>query len=153
MRIGHQQVLGSHDHAGDAEAALNRTRVDERLLEPVETSTGRKPLDRDDVGALRFHRQHEAGRHRPAVEQHRARAAFPFAAALLRAGQAHLIPQRFEQRMVRSDVERVPPPIDGQRDRNGGGGHDGYASDCARRSRPMAASSARRLITDSIATR
>ena len=44
-----QQLRARHQHAGDAEPALDRTAVDERLLQRVKRIALRKPFDRGDL--------------------------------------------------------------------------------------------------------
>ena len=64
------------DHAGRAEAALERVTLAERLLDRVERAAGPvQPLDRRHVSAFDQHREEQAGAHGLAVEQDRAGAA------------------------------------------------------------------------------
>ena len=66
-------------------------------------------LDRDDLAAVGLDRQHEARVDDAVVEPDRARAALAHEAALLGAGQAQVVAQRVEQRVVLLDVDRPRP--------------------------------------------
>ena len=52
MRDPGQQILGRHELARNAEAALDGAGVEERLLQPGQAAVRRQPLDRDDLGAV-----------------------------------------------------------------------------------------------------
>ena len=71
----------------------------------------RQPLDGGDRPPLALHRQGEAGEHGPAVEEHRARPALPQLAAVLGAGQAHLLPENFQERVVDGGQELPVLPV------------------------------------------
>ena len=70
-----------------------------------------EPLDGAHAGALRLARCDEAGVDELAVEEHRAGAALPFAAPLLRSGEREVLAQDVEQALHRRDVDRPPPPV------------------------------------------
>jgi hypothetical protein len=91
--VAGEQGLGRHDHAGRAEAALGGEPVEEGLLDVAELGPVGEPLDGRDVGAVDGGRGHEAGDHRRAVDQDRARAAGALRASALGTGQAELFPQ------------------------------------------------------------
>ena len=57
-----------HDHAGGAEAALERLRVEERLLHRVQLAVAGEPLERGDLAALGPEGGDEAAVDRLAVE-------------------------------------------------------------------------------------
>src|SRR5438874_4924743 len=75
----------------------------------------------DGAHALSFTRDRErhAGIHGLAIEEDRARAARPFVADALRAGEPERLAQRVEERPVRRDVDADPISIDLERDVNG----------------------------------
>src|SRR4051794_39109568 len=114
-RVAPQQVLRGDDLPGDAEAALDRTRVQERLLQ-IGQPVRREAFDRRDLVPLRLRAEHEARIDGTAVEQHGARAALALGAAALRAGQPHLVAQSVEQRAVRRHGDRALAAVDRQRD-------------------------------------
>src|SRR5581483_7093055 len=86
------------DLARRAVAALNRVVLDERLLQRMQLSVPREPLDRRDLGVLAGDRENEAAVHPATVEQHGARAALAVIAALLRPREAEVLAQRVEER-------------------------------------------------------
>ena len=59
------------------------------------------PFDRLDAAALALDRQHQAGEHRLAVDEHRARAALAELAAVLGAGEVEILAEHLEQGLVR----------------------------------------------------
>src|SRR5262245_8002936 len=75
VRILIQQPLGRHDHAGPAEAALERPFVLERFLNGMEAIAGRKAFDGQHVAAVHLPCQHQARVHELAVNDDRAGAA------------------------------------------------------------------------------
>ena len=85
---------------GRAVAALERLGLEERLLDRVEPAVLLEALDRDDLLARGLGDRRLAGRRRLAVEQHRAGAALPLAAAVLGAGQVEAVAQDREERLV-----------------------------------------------------
>ena len=89
------------DLARGAVAALKRVVLDERLLQRMQRSSLRQPLDRRDLSAVLHDRERQAGIDPPTVDQHRAGAALPVVAALLCSGQAETIAERVEQRCPR----------------------------------------------------
>ena len=71
-------------------------------------------LDGQDVGAVGLDRQHQAGVDRAPVDEHRAGAALAHDAAFLGAGQADVVAQHFEQRVMDGHVELARAAVDGQ---------------------------------------
>jgi hypothetical protein len=75
--------------------------VRERGLERMELpAIARHALDGLDHGPVALEAEHEAGEDGLSVEDHRARAALPELAAVLRAGQSELLPQDLEERLA-----------------------------------------------------
>ena len=64
--------------------------------------------------ALAFEREHQAGKHRLAVDQHRAGAAFAELAAVLGAGEVEVLAQHLEQRLVRRERDFDVLAVDAQ---------------------------------------
>src|SRR5262249_46226871 len=91
-RLPIKQGLRAHDHTGDAVAALRRLLVDEGLLQSPRLLRCAKPLDSRDVAILQRDYGRQAGVDGLAVNDNRAGAALPHAAAELRAVQAELAP-------------------------------------------------------------
>ena len=103
--------MGQQGDAGDqlprdAEPALGRAGREERRLQRMELGPRREALDRRHVPPVRLGGEHQARVDAPVADEHRARAALPDETALLRAGQAGLVAQDLEQRVVRLDLER-----------------------------------------------
>src|SRR5262245_47745089 len=100
LRILGEEGGGGHEDAGDAEAALGHAVPDEGVLQRVEDPVVAQALDGGDSAPAGLHGEHEAARHRLAVEVHGARAAVPGAAAFLGPGQAEVLAKRVEQGLV-----------------------------------------------------
>src|SRR5262249_11797105 len=98
-----QSERGEHD-ARRADPALGADLVEDRLLERVRAA---QALDRHDRGVLDLGDGDQARDDRLAVDQHGARAALAFAAALLRAGEPEVLAQHVEQALERVDVEHA----------------------------------------------
>src|SRR4051812_25658352 len=107
-----------HDEPGGAEAAHQRVLLAERLLHRVERGAAREPVDIANLLALHVDRECRAGIDRPAVDDHRARAAGAAIAAALVAGQVGAHPKRVEQRDPWLDHEVQRFPVDVQADRD-----------------------------------
>src|SRR5262245_45222983 len=73
-----------------------------------------KPFDGGDALAGRGRKRGDAGASRPAVDQHGAGAALPFAAAVLCTRKPEFVAKDLEQRGVRGGVDRVTPSVDGK---------------------------------------
>src|SRR4030095_10334903 len=73
---------GCHDHARGAEPALERLRIEERLLHRVKLTVGGEAFDRFNFASFRTKRRHEAAVHRFTVKPDRACTAVPRIAAL-----------------------------------------------------------------------
>jgi hypothetical protein len=108
VRVRAQQRGGADDHPRRAEPALERLCLEERLLHRVEATIPRQALDRRHLFAGGVGDAHPAGQDRPIAQAHGARAALPFAAAVLGAGEVQPIPQHREQGLV---AWRVDPPL------------------------------------------
>ena len=83
-----------HDHAGRAEAALERLGVEEGLLHGMQHAVPREPFDRRDLAPGRPKCRHQAGMHGGAVEPDRAGAAIAGVAAFLDAEDAAIAQER-----------------------------------------------------------
>ena len=99
VRADVQQALGRHDHAGDAEAALNGPRFAEAigvglLLKIAEALHG------ENAFALHLIRRKDAGSCSLAVHQDGAGAAGALAAPVLHTGQAQLVPQEADELLI-----------------------------------------------------
>ena len=94
--------MHAHDEPRRAEPALQAVRLTERLLHRAERPVGgTDALDRDDVGALGLHREHQARPHRVAVDEHGARAADPVLAPEVRTGEREVFAQEVGKRLAR----------------------------------------------------
>jgi len=102
-----KQVHGRDDHSRCADAALSAAMFDECLLDCMQLSfAGRDTFDGFDLAILHLRDGHEATVHDLAVDSHRARAAFAFAASLLCSGQAELLAQDIQQTLHRKRLQR-----------------------------------------------
>src|SRR2546425_1125768 len=111
-RAAFQEGEHGEQHAGRAEPALHGAVPHERLLERMEPALALEPADGEDRAPSRGGREHEAARHRPAVEEHGARAADALAAAFLDVEDPERVAQDLEQRLAGPDVEVSLTPVD-----------------------------------------
>ena len=79
----------------------------EGALQRVELVAVGQPFDGADLSAVGLHREHQAGAHRLAVDQHGAGAAHAVLAADMRAGLPAILADRIGQRAARLDLDRV----------------------------------------------
>ena len=114
-----QQRMRGGDHARRAEAALQRVMLAERRLQRRQVVVVRQALDRDDLGAFGLHREHQAGAHRLAVDQHGAGAADAVLAADMGAGQPQMMAQAIGERQARLDLDLDRLAVDFEFDRHG----------------------------------
>ena len=111
----HDEILRGDQHAGRAEAALQRVAAVKRLLQLGQLARVRQSLDGVDAPAVRLHREHEAAAHDLAVDADRARAARSVLAARVRPGQAQVFPQEIDQVLARRNAPRHGAAVDRQR--------------------------------------
>ena len=83
-----------HDHAGGAEAALERLRIEKGLLHRVQLVAVGQPLDGGDLVVRAAEGRHEAGVIWLAVEPDGAGAAIALVAALLHAEKTEVAQER-----------------------------------------------------------
>src|SRR5712692_1884391 len=114
VRFFHEQRLGGHEDSRSAVAALRGAEVGERGLQRVQLGAARHAFDGLNRAALAFEREQQAGELRLAVDQHRAGAAFAELAAVLGAGEAEVLAQQLEQRLVRRERDFVAFAVDRQ---------------------------------------
>src|SRR5262249_19447833 len=107
VRVAGEQRGGRDDHAGSAIPALKCLFVEEGLLCWVESAVRSESLDRRDLGAGDFRDRGAAGTRRAAVDENRAGAALPFAAAVLGSGQVESVSKYGEQAFFGRCVDRV----------------------------------------------
>ena len=90
---------------------------EERLLHRPQRAVGvGQPLDRGDLAVDGRDREHQARPHRPAVDQHRARAADAVLAADVGAGQAQVVAQRVGEQATGGYGDVVRDAVDLQAD-------------------------------------
>ncbi len=77
----------------------------EALLQRGQVVIVGEPLDRHHLGAVGLHRQHQAGAHRGAVDDHGAGAAHAVLAAEVSSGEPQLVAQAIRQRHARLDLD------------------------------------------------
>src|ERR1039458_2738441 len=116
-----QQVAGGHHLAGGAVAALGGTLLQEGPLQRGQGAVRGQPLDGDELGAVGFGGEHQAGVDDPAVQAHCAGTALPDQAAGLGAGQAQVVAKHAEQGLLRRCLEDAGAPIDRDLDAHSAG--------------------------------
>src|SRR6185503_2517289 len=114
IRVGLEQADGRHHHARRAVAALEGLGVEERLLHRVQPLAVGQRFDRRDRLLPDAPDPRDAGAGPGAIEQHRARAALPFAAAVAAAGQAEIVAEDGEEAVARLGVNLAILAIDAQ---------------------------------------
>ena len=118
VRIGFlgEQVERLHDHAGRAEAALQRMVVAERFLDGVQLPVPGQAFDGEDVAAVGLHGEHRAGLDAVAVQVNGARAAVAGVAADHGADLAEPVTQVVHEEQPRLHLVRISRSIDGDSD-------------------------------------
>ena len=76
----------------------------------------RQTLDGGDLVAVGLHREHQAGTHRLAIDQHGAGAADAVLAAGMRAVEQEILAQHIEQRLARLDIGGPADAVDAKLD-------------------------------------
>jgi len=109
-----QQSDGRQDHTRHAVAALHRAFLDEHVLDRMQISIPRQPLNCFNFVALDLGEFSQTGSDRIAVEQHRARAALALAAPEFRSGKIEIFPQYVEQRALRITRDTLGFPVQGE---------------------------------------
>ena len=103
------------DHGGRAITALQAVGLAERILNHAEFARRRrKSFDGRDVVAVGLYREHQAGSHRLAVDQHGAGPADAVLAAGVGAVEKKVFAQRVEQRLAWLDISGTDDTIDAQ---------------------------------------
>src|SRR3954471_16202431 len=104
-------------HARRAEPALQAVLFPERLLQRAESAVRcGEPLRRNHITGVGLHREHDAGAHRLAVEQHGACAAHAVLAAQMRSREPQLAAQEVGEVQARFHLARMPLAVHGERD-------------------------------------
>ena len=111
-----EQVLGAHDHARRAIAALQAVLLPEALLQGMELGAVRQPLDRLEALAIGLHGEGSAALDRAAVHQHGAGAAAGGVAADVGAGQVEHFADEVHQQHAALDLCGVLFAVDGDSD-------------------------------------
>jgi len=114
--VAFEELAGSHDHAGGAEAALEAVLVPESLLDGVEVAIGGEAFDGDDVAAVGLDREHGAAFDDFAVKGDGACAADGRLAADVGAGEAGDFAKVVDEEHARFDFIGVRFAVDGQGD-------------------------------------
>ena len=110
VRVGLQQADRGHHHPGRAVAALEGFGVEERLLHGMQAVARRaSPSIVVIAFAPTAADARDARARAGAVEQHRAGAALPFAAAVAAAGQAEVVAEDRQQAVARLGVNLAVP--------------------------------------------
>src|SRR5262249_18712783 len=99
-RILVQQLARHQNESGRAEAALERARLDEGLLDRIELLAVREPLDRLEARAVGEHGKKQTAGDGAAVEDDGAATAQPLGAALARPAEPELL-QQLDQILMR----------------------------------------------------
>src|SRR5437867_10396924 len=111
-RLALQEGERGQEHSGRAEAALHGAVAHERVLQRVQAAVALEAPQRHHRAAAQAGGQHQARRHRPAVEQHRADAAHALVAAFLDVEDAERLAQQLEQRLVGAHVDLARPAVE-----------------------------------------
>lgn len=102
-----------HHHAWRAETALQAVMFTESFLHGMQSAIGLgEAFNGDHLLALGLHSQHGAALHRFAIDMHRAATALCGVAADMRAGEALMIADEFNQQSARFDLSRNGLSVD-----------------------------------------
>src|SRR6476620_8008711 len=101
--------------AGGAIPALQSIMAHECGLHWVKIAAFFQALDGRYLVARMHHGERQAAVDALSIDDHRAGAALPLVATLLRTGQPEMLTQRIEQRYARIEIESMTPSIDSQR--------------------------------------
>jgi hypothetical protein len=112
MRISVQQSLGREQDPRDAIAALGGSEIREAFLQGMRPAGSRHAFDRDDLFMLRLNAEHQAGKHRLAINQYGASAALSKLATMLRTREAEVFAQDLQQSFVNLGGHLLGLPID-----------------------------------------
>src|SRR5262249_6438025 len=103
VRIAIEKRLRGQQERRRAVAALRRAEIGEGVLQWMQLAVLRQSLDGANVAAVALLRQHETREHRLAIQVDGARTTFAELAAVLRAAEAQILAQDFEERLVRRE--------------------------------------------------
>src|SRR5215470_2898353 len=98
-----EQLLRGEQHAGRAEAALQRVAAPEVLLQVGNLAGIGHAFDGLDPRAVVLNREGETAAHHDAIDTHGAGAAEAVLPAYMAAGQAERLPQEIDKRHARID--------------------------------------------------
>src|SRR5947208_11545090 len=107
-----EQLTDAHDHAGRAEAALQRVMVLKGRLNRMQAAGRRETLDGGDRRTVRHDGEHRAGFDGMAVDIDRTGAALRGVATDVRSGQTEIIPQQMDQQLAWFDRNNVAHAVD-----------------------------------------
>jgi hypothetical protein len=113
--IARQQIVGRHQHARRADAALSGAVRQKCALEGAHGPVG-ETFDRHHLPVLHLRRRDHTGADLPAVDPHGAGAAVAGIAADLRAGEPEVLAQHVGQPPHRIDMDLDPAAIQGEGD-------------------------------------
>jgi hypothetical protein len=111
-----EEARRRHDHPGRAVPALEGVMLVKRLLDRMQGSVRREPLDRRDLSVLRLDGEHRAGLHGLAVDEDRAGAAGGGVAADVRAGQPEVLTQEVGEQPAGLHLGFAPHAVHRDRD-------------------------------------
>src|SRR3954463_8628781 len=117
FRVLIQKRFRRENHAAQAEPALSRLFLDERLLKGMRMLGGPKPFKSGDLRAVDSTDGCNARPYGTPAGEHRAGAALSKSATKLRPSQSKVVAQDVEQRSRGIDINRVTLPIDDESDR------------------------------------
>src|SRR5438445_7657011 len=113
--IAIDQIVGGHDHAGRAEAALQAVLVPERLLHRMQLPVRGQTLDRDHGRAVGLNGEDRARLDSLAIDEDRARAALAGVAADVGTGEAEVVAEKVNDEEARLDFRLLLRAVGGQR--------------------------------------
>src|SRR3954463_7107313 len=112
FRVLIEKRFRRENHTAQAEPALSRLFLDERLLNGMRMLSGPKPFEGDDLRTIDSTDGCDTGADRSPAGKHRAGTALPQPAAELRPAQAKVVAEDVEQRRGGIDINRVTLSID-----------------------------------------
>ena len=95
-----QQCFRGKENSRNAITALRRPQVSECILQRMRFAIPRHPFHGRDLGIDRLDTEHQTGKYRLAVHEHRASAALTQFAAMFGPGEIHVLTQDLQQCLV-----------------------------------------------------
>jgi hypothetical protein len=116
VRVASKEIVGGHDHARGAEAALQPVLDRKALLEWMQPPVLREPFDRENVGAVSLNGEYGTRFHSDAIQHDGARTALAGVAPNVRAGEGECVSEVVDEKRAWLYVAAMRRAVDGYAD-------------------------------------